>query len=101
MGLALGKTVKQLLREIDSAELTEWYAYFKLEPFGSEADFLQAGIISSVVANVNKGKNTKPFEPYDFVPSSFKAKLSKKQSPEDILAVFEAMGAKKVKRVKK
>lgn len=86
---------------MDSAEITEWRAYFRLEPFGSEQDFLQAGIISSVVANVNKGKNTKPFEPYDFIPSSFKAKFSKKQTPEDMLAVFEAMGAKKVKRTKK
>jgi hypothetical protein len=29
--LRLGKTVKQMLAELDSYELTEWQAFFKLE----------------------------------------------------------------------
>lgn len=97
----MGKTVKQLLKEVDSAELTEWRAYYRIEPFGTEQDYLQAGIISSVIANVNKSKSTSPFNPYDFVPSSFKARIARKQSPEDMIKAFEAMAHRKVKREKK
>ena len=30
LALALGTTVRELLKRIDSAEITEWMAYFKL-----------------------------------------------------------------------
>lgn len=98
MGLALGKTVKQLKKELDSKEFTDWKAYYQIEPFGTEQDYVQAGIISSVIANVNRSKNSSPFKPYDFVPSSFKAQLHKKQSIEDIKGIFEKMATKKSKK---
>lgn len=98
LGLALGKTVKQLKKEIDSKELTDWKAYYQIEPFGVEQDYIQAGIISSVIANVNRGKNSTPYKPSDFVPSSFKAQIQKKQSVEDIKFMFQQMAKKKPKK---
>ena len=38
LALALGKTVGQLGRELDSRELTEWMAFDMIEPFGAWRD---------------------------------------------------------------
>lgn len=46
----------------------EWQAFYTLEQFGSQADFWQAGLIASMIANVYRKKNQKPFTPYDFMP---------------------------------
>ena len=65
----MGKTVRQLLDEIDSAELTEWQAYYQLEPFGSLVDDERHGVAVSTLANINRDAKTRP-EPYkssDFI----------------------------------
>lgn len=95
----MGIPIKRLLREIDSRDITDYLAYYQIEPFGTEQDYIQAGIVASTIANVNRSKNTQPFKPYDFVPSSFKSKIHKKQSAEDIKFIFEQMAA--VKKPKK
>jgi len=41
-----------------SSELTEWLAYYKLEPFGAERDNYHAAMIASLLANSNRRKNT-------------------------------------------
>jgi hypothetical protein len=45
-------------------------AYAGIEPFGEEAADLRAGIIASVIANVNRDRKRKPdpFTPLDFMP---------------------------------
>jgi hypothetical protein len=58
-----------MLSEISSLQFAEWMAYSGLEPWGEERDDLRMGIIASTIANVNRGKNTKPFKPTDFMPS--------------------------------
>ena len=65
----MGKTVRQLLDEIGSAELTEWQAYYQLEPFGSLVDDERHGVAVSTLANINRDAKTRP-EPYkssDFI----------------------------------
>lgn len=52
-------------------QLAEWQAYAQLEPFGAPAQFWQAGLIASVLANVNRTKkDQKAFTPEDFMPRS-------------------------------
>lgn len=67
--MALGKTVDQLLRETTSAELTEWRAYYQLEPWGSLMDDRRHGIATSVLANVNRDakRTPNPYKETDFV----------------------------------
>jgi hypothetical protein len=67
--LALGKTVRQLLREIDSAELTEWYAFYQLEPFGSLIDDERHGVAVATLANVNRNAKVRsePYKAMDFI----------------------------------
>ena len=61
-------TVKEMLSRMDSRELAEWAAYYSVEPFGEERDDLRAGIVASVIANVNRGKSSKAYSPQDFMP---------------------------------
>lgn len=59
-----------MLARMTSRELTEWMAFYQLEPFGPERGDLQAGIVASTVANVNRDpKKTKAFKPEDFLPT--------------------------------
>lgn len=67
-------TVKQLLHNISSQELTEWMVYYELEPFGEERADLRAGIISSTIANANRSKNSRVYKPVDFIPKFDKPK---------------------------
>lgn len=62
--------VGQLLASISSRELTEWQAFFRLEPFGEERADLRAGIIASTMANTARDpkQRPRPFEPREFMP---------------------------------
>lgn len=89
----MGKTLKQLYQEIDSAELTEWQAYHNLEPWGEQKADARTGIIASTIANVNRGKNTKAFSYEDFILKSrleleHEARQKKKQSSKQITSVL-------------
>lgn len=70
LALALGMTVKELEQRMSSRELSEWMAFFSLEPWGCEVEDWRFGMLASVIANVNrdKKKQRKPFEPQDFMP---------------------------------
>ena len=47
--------------------MTEWQAFYDLEPFGEMRGDLRAGIVASTVANV-MGDPKKPLSPSDFMP---------------------------------
>ena len=79
-------TVKELLSRIDSAELAEWMAYERIDPFGNERGDLRAGIIASTVANCSVAVRAKT-KPGDFMPS-FGRRV--RQSVESIMANFKA-----------
>jgi|TARA_R110002020_G_scaffold155495_3_gene336584 hypothetical protein len=83
-------TVRELLARIDSKELSEWMAYYELNPFGTVRDDLQAGIIASTIANVNRGKSDKSFTPSDFMPYMDKPE----QSEGDMQSVMDALAGK-------
>ena len=96
----MGKTLKQLYREIDSAELTEWQAYYNLEPWGEQKSDVRTGIIASTIANVNRGKNTKSFSYEDFILKSkleleHEARQKKKQSSKQLSKTLMGMVKKK------
>jgi hypothetical protein len=60
--------VRQLLAEIDSAELAEWQAYYSLEPFGEAVADQRHGLAVSVLANINRNPKREPYRPVDFIP---------------------------------
>jgi hypothetical protein len=87
-------TVRQLLQSIDSRELSEWMAYDQMEPFGEERADLRAGIITSMIHNVNIVKG-KPASPIDFMPEFDRQPKKKpgKQTTEDQLALARQIAA--------
>lgn len=48
--------------------MTEWIAYYQLEPFGEERADMRAAIIASTIANVNRSKGQKAYKVEDFMP---------------------------------
>lgn len=80
-----------MLRRIPSRLLSEWMAYYGLEPFGQERENMHAGLVTSAVYNVNRDpkKHRKPFSPGDFMLEFDSAGAPKEaRSPEEIYALF-------------
>lgn len=63
-------TVGELGRRMSSRELTEWMAFFRLEPWGTEVEDRRAALITSTVANAFRDtkKQRRPFTIEDFMP---------------------------------
>jgi|GEM_PF-882201 len=89
-------TVEELLSRISSAELTEWMAYEEIVgplDVGYRVDVV-AGIVSSTIANVNRGKKGRRFKPDDFTPSwGGRNRRRRPQTPEEQLAVVRGINA--------
>ena len=92
-----------MLQDLTSKQVSEWMAYYNIEPWGEGQGFYQAGIIASLIANVNRKKGAKPFKPKDFIPD-FEQRYRPiiKQSTEVQLEIFKALvkatGGKIIKR---
>ena len=78
--MALGKNIAEV-EEFSSRDVAEWMAYASIEPFGEERADLRAGIIASVIANVNRDpkKRATPFTPQDFMPF-----VERESAPDDM-----------------
>jgi hypothetical protein len=60
-------TVGELLARISSAELTEWMAFYAIDPFGNwRADF-QTGILATVTANHSFNRPAEWRKPSDYM----------------------------------
>ncbi len=62
--------VDGLLASLSSRQITEWMAYFALEPFGEERADLRAALIACLIANANRDekKHPQPFRVEEFMP---------------------------------
>ena len=58
----------ELLQRISSKELTEWMAYYNIEPFGQETQYFGPAITSTILANVNRNKGDKAHTVDEFMP---------------------------------
>lgn len=64
-------TVGEMLSRMSAAELTEWMAFYKLEPFGDERADLRAGVVAATIVNVHRTSKNDPIaQPMDFMPLS-------------------------------
>lgn len=82
-------TVEEMLRRMSSRELSEWMAFYRLEPFGTEVDLLGSAITSATVYNVNRGKKNKAREPKDFIPDFERA--AKPHTLQGLIGKIETM----------
>lgn len=85
-----------MLARMSSRELSEWQAFYGLEPFGEERADLRAGIITATMANINRDpkKRRKPYSPQDFMPE-FGAKRTETplERGERLLGIAEMITA--------
>ena len=75
-----------MLRRIDSSELTEWFIYSNLNPFGPERADLRAGTIASTVANCLSDSGR--WKPSDFMPRFGARQIIEPESPETLKAAM-------------
>jgi hypothetical protein len=83
-------TVRELLARISARELSEWMAYFMLEPFGEERADVRAAIVAATVANTARDpkRHRRPFQASDFMPK-FERKERERQTWEEQLRIVE------------
>jgi hypothetical protein len=74
--------------------LTQWMAFWKLEPFGADAEYLGHAITASTVANMNRKKGTKALKPADFMPKFENQIQSTEQQLQFASLITEAFGGK-------
>lgn len=86
---------------MDSQEFVRWLAFDRVEPLGR--DWLQAGVICATVANLLQGifggKRKRAWTAEDFMPL-VKAAAKKKQTPQEMEAVFRMATAMHTSRTK-
>lgn len=100
LALALGLPVREMLASMGSDELTEWMAYYQLEPFGDYRADYRSGVVASTFANAHRPKDAGPFKPEDFMPFLDKPKATKAPTQDETqlnVARFKAMFAHKVR----
>lgn len=84
-------TVRQLETHMEALELQEWMVYFSLEPWGSIREDYRAGMILSMLVNVNGGKKGgKAAEPKDFFPL-YSQHSNRTQTNEQQIAIFKRL----------
>jgi hypothetical protein len=84
-------TVKELLERMDSRELTEWRAYYNIDPWGEERADLRQAQTSAIMASAF---DKKQWQVKDFMLSSTKRthKTGKRQTTEEMKALLMSIG---------
>jgi len=62
--------VDALLARLSSRSISEWMAYYSLEPFGEERADLRFGMLMALLANINRDpeKRREPYTAEEFMP---------------------------------
>ena len=81
-----------MLANIGSAELSEWMAYEKLTgPLGGARGDVQAALVASVIASVNRAKGQRAPTVAEFMPRWDRTKVRK--SPEELFRMAQMANA--------
>ncbi len=89
-------TRDELLDRMTAEEFYQWYMLEQLEPFGEYGAWLRTGVIASTLANINRGKDTSPFAPLDFMPEAYrpvKKPVAPQTMKEKWIAIMEMQNA--------
>ena len=87
LALVLGMTVAELNQRMSSRELSEWMAFYRIEPFGDVRGDVQAAVIaqSTLAPHMDKGK--KPPELVELMPFTDN---KKEQTQDDMQSMCQA-----------
>ncbi|QQX80860.1 hypothetical protein JK628_03010 [Shewanella sp. KX20019] len=81
--------IDEMLASGSSSHLLAWMEFFNEEPWGAEIEDYHFGLVSSVLANCHRGKDTQPFKPSDFMLKS--SADSEPQTVDEQLSILNAM----------
>ncbi len=86
-------TVRELLNRISSRELSEWMAFYAVEPWGCQVDDQRTGLVASVIANVNRDpkRRATPYQVNDFMPK--RGEQREQKNWQDLLKTVELINA--------
>jgi hypothetical protein len=90
-----------MLAAMTARQIAEWWAYYCIEPWGPEQEWMRAGIIAATVANCAGGKKRGggAFKPSDFMPPPVgPVEMPKNQSVAEMRAMLEQIAGKPIKR---
>lgn len=79
---------------MSSAEFSEWIEFYKLEPFGRDADFLGHAQTAAMIQWRSLGKDEKPVKVEDLMPSEPKPPQSVDQMKQMASLLTIGMGGK-------
>lgn len=79
-----------------SAEFSEWIAFHRIDPWSEYRDDLRMAMLTTLTANINRGKGKRPFKVDDFIPTfEPPRKIQSVQNVSRMLAAFcRATGGK-------
>ena len=102
--------VDALLARLSSRQISEWMAYYTLDPFGEERADLRFGMLMALLANMNRDpeKRREPYTAEEFMPkfgeppsdSPRYAGGEKGQSWEQQKALLKAMNGSNAKALR-
>lgn len=85
----MGRTVGELGETMSAREFAEVMTVMP-ELAAQHPAMMGAGIVAALLANVNRGKDARPFAPADFLPDPFAAPSAPEQgSAADFVAALE------------
>lgn len=87
----LGRTVAEAQASLSSAEFSDWCAFYRLEPWGYEADTWRMAVLAATTANYS-GNVRKALDVADFIPGAERS--ARQQSPRQMRRVIEGMADK-------
>tara|TARA_R110001606_G_scaffold395627_1_gene568231 strand:- start:14266 stop:14553 length:288 start_codon:yes stop_codon:yes gene_type:complete len=91
-------TVRELENRLSARELSEWMAYYSVEPFGTQREDYRAGLIAATVANCAGAGKKRTLQPTDFIPIFVQEKqmsfIDRKQEQLRQMSIFKGLAGK-------
>jgi len=88
----LGMTIEQLRREMWADEFQDWCTFYDLEPWGFEAQRINAGTVAAEVANMaGRRRRSADAKPSDYLPK-VAGQTKRKQSAREMKAALARSG---------
>ncbi len=91
--MQLGMSVRRAQEEINSAEFSEWMAFYNVEPFGVDRNDLPIAILGKRICDMWKAKGSPPFDIDYFLPNIGKPEWKEAMSPMEMQHKIKTMFA--------
>lgn len=72
-------------------EFIAHHADYQREPWGSRTVVIMLAQVCAILCNVNRGKDTQPFQPADFLPGEREAKTTALSSIDDLNQLLKGL----------